>query len=346
MYGGVQGQECHCTIDAHLRTQIFEFPRSHFDAEEPAPPELIFDLDPIRASLVSDLVQYFSEASVNRHYALSPSLRHEVSKVDKTVKSQRRDDIPVFVVIHEYNQLPPVDMVNGECSISDEVRLLGGKMVPRLVGGRVGKQFITAWATIDGNWPDVPNNNVLRNMILAAVRVEQDAPGPIRKYLDQSCFVTDDERFVCMMEPTASIRAETVMAMDGRRYREKAARMRTATAVMERDAGVAHVSLLVNAMYSDDYGDDAYRRLHYLRLWQSLAETASKPLGYSGNIKDDNIILAGRKTARELREYRDEVAHWWTDRMDAAYLEDLQHTINRLLRDRYFARSGARVAGE
>ena len=35
-----------------------------------------------------------------------------------------------------------------------------------LVGGRAGEKFITAWATIDGAWPELPNNQQLVDMIL------------------------------------------------------------------------------------------------------------------------------------------------------------------------------------
>ena len=97
--------------------------------------------------------------------------------------------------------MTPVEMVKGECSISDEIVVEDGEKVPMLVGGREGEEFITASPTIDGAWPKLPNNQQLVNMILAGVRVGQQTADPIRKYVDQNCLVTDDGRFVVICVP-------------------------------------------------------------------------------------------------------------------------------------------------
>ena len=62
------------------------------------------------------------------------------------------------------------------------------------------------------------------------------------------------------------------------------------------------MALLINSMYSDEYKDDSYHRLQYLRLWQSLAEAGETCLSYQGNVRQDNAIVAGKKTLRELTE--------------------------------------------
>ena len=43
-----------------------------------------------------------------------------------------------------------------------------------------------------------------------------------------------------------------------------------------------------------------------------------------------------KKTLRELTEYTNDIAHWWTDTIDENYLADLRRTINELIRRRYF----------
>ena len=95
------------------------------------------------------------------------------------------------------------------------------------------------------------------------------------------------------------------------------------------------MALLVNSMYSDEHKDDAYKRLEYLRLWQSLEETA-KLLGYRGKVKRDNVVVAGKRTVRELNDYRIDIAHWWTDTLDENFLADLRSTINELIGRKYF----------
>lgn len=339
MYGlGWQGEEFPCTIVGHCRTRVFEFPRSFLREQVPGSPyHTIYDSPPILANIVSDLGRYFAEVIKNRHYAISPSLEYEVIETDKKIRSQRTDGtLPVFVVIQEYNELTPIRMEKGECCISDEVLCSPDKTTTILQGGVEGRKFITAWDTTDGEWPDVPNNQHQVNMILASVRVEQAATGPIRKYLDQGCLVTDEGRFVAMMRPTASARGETVMGLDGKMCSDKAVRIRRAISRIEEHLVIPHVALLVNAMYRDDHKDDSYQRLLYLRLWQSLAEAGSKHLGYPGDIKSDAAVVAGEKTLAELRDYRDDVAHWWTATIDERFLFDLQATINELMRRTYF----------
>ena len=97
------------------------------------------------------------------------------------------------------------------------------------------------------------------------------------------------------------------------------------------------MALLVNSMYRDEYKDDAYQRLHYLQLWQSLVEAGQKYLPYWGeSIRYDTKVVAGKKTLLELTGYRDDIAHWWTDTIDENFLADLQRTINELIRRKYF----------
>ena len=241
------------------------------------------------------------------------------------------------MVIEEVSQLPPVEMVKGECSISDEIAVRDGEKVPILVGGREGKEFITAWATVDGAWPELHNNQLLVNMILAGVRAGQKMSDPIRKYVDQNGLVTDDGRFVEMLRPTMSVRASTAMPMDTTAYRGRVSEIRRAIAAIEQDVGAPHMALLFKAMYRDEYEDDAYQRLQYLRLWESLVETGPRWLSYQGkNIRDDNVVVAGNKTLRELTAYRHDIAHWWTDTIDENILADLQRTVNELIRRKYF----------
>ena len=336
MYAGAEGKEFRCTIDGHCRTQIYEFPRIDFHPNGDEPHHSIYDSPSVQAGITSNLVGYFADATHGRHYAISPCLRHVVGETDKKIRSQKKNHVPVFVVIEEHNELTPVQMIKGECSISDEVLVQDGEKRPALVGGRENHKFLTAWATGDGAWPTIPSNQQLVNLIIAGVRVAQQTADPIRKYVDQSCLVTDDGRFVVMMRPTTSARAQTATLMDAKAYRSRATEIRRAIAAIEQDIETPHMALLINSIYSDDHKDDSYRRLHYLRLWQSLAETGKKCLGYEGNVKEDDVVVAGQKTLRELTEYRHDIAHWWTDTVDENFLTDLRRTINELIRRRYF----------
>ena len=166
------------------------------------PHHFVYDTSPTHACITADLIGYF-ENSVTRstHYAISPSLRYEIGRTAQEVKSQKHERTPAFVVIEEDNELvPPVPMVKGECGLVDEVLEEDGKRVPLLVGGRAGERFIYAQHSSDGEWPQLPLDTRLVNLILAAVRVGQHTSDPIAKYVDQSCLITDGGQFVVMGE--------------------------------------------------------------------------------------------------------------------------------------------------
>ena len=337
MYEGGGGKEFHCTINGYCRTQIFEFPGIDFHPDRDEPHHTIYASLSVQACIASNLVDYFVNSTFSKHYAISPSLRHAVSETDEKIKSQQKARIPVFLVIEESSQLTPVEMIKGEYSISDEVVVRDSIKEPMLTGGREGEKFITVWAAVDGAWPELPNNQQLVNMILAGVRAGQQTPHPIRKYLNQNGLVTDDSRFVVLVRPTMSVRASTAMPMDVTAYRARASEIRKGIAAMKQDMRAPHLALLVNSMYRDEYKDDAYQRLQYLQLWQSLVEAGQEHLGYQGkSIKYDKEVVAGKKTLRELTEYRHAIAHWWTDTIDESFLEDLQRTINELIHRKYF----------
>ena len=337
MFGDRRGEEFRCTINGYCRTQIFDFPGIDFQPEGDEPHHEIYASSSVQACLATDLVGYFENSTSSKHYSISPPLRHVVGETDEKIKTEQKNGAPMFLVIEETNQLAPIEMAKGECTINDETFKRDGKKLPLLIGGREGKKFIAAWATADGAWPELPSNQQLVNMILAGVRAGQQTPDAIRKYVDQNCLVTDDGRYV-MIQPglTFSARATVSTPMNPTAYRERASEISRAIAAMEGDANSAHMALLFNSMYRDEYKDDAYQRLHYLQLWQSLAESARK-LGYSKKIKDkNNDIVAGEKSLGELRIYRHDIAHWWTDSIDENYLSELYRTINELIRRRYF----------
>ncbi len=337
LYEGMGGKEFHCIVNGYCRTQIFEFPGIDFKPDGDEPHHAIYTSPSVQACVSSDLEDYFVNSTSSKHYAISPSLRHSVIETDDKIKSQQKGQVPVYLVIEEFNQLTPVEMVKGECGITAEVAERDGENVPILVGGREGEEFITAWATVDGSWPELPNNQQQVNMVLACIRAGQRMSGPIRKYLDQSGLVTDDGRFVGMIRPTMSARGSTATPMDTAAYRGRVSEITGAIAAMQQDIGAPHLALLVNSLYSDEHKDDTYRRLQYLGLWQSLVDAGRKYLDYQGDsIRYDNKAVAGNKTLLELTEYRDDIAHWWTDTIDENFLADLQRTINELIHRKYF----------
>ena len=337
MMGGLKDSEdITCTVNRHCRTRVFDFPRAL--PTEPISSHSIYDSEPVRASLVCDLAGHFRN-SASTHYAISPPLRHEIEQKQDELAAQRNRR-SAFLVIEELTELTPV-ICDKECVLADEVSYADGERTPLLNGGRDNEKFILAIRTSDGQWPSIPSNEPRVNMILAAIRASQDTHDEIRKHVDQSCLVTDDGRFVATWAGGfMSARASVASNLDARDFQRTADRLRSAIPQIEADMQQEHIELLVNAVYWEDYKDEDFRRLHYLNLWQSLAES-KRILGYIGPcgenyLKNDHTIVAGKTSLADLTHYRDDIAHWWTESIDGNYLADMYRSINELMRRKYF----------
>ena len=111
---------------------------------------MIYTSPPLQACVASNLVGYFETSTRCSHFAINPSLRHMVRKTEERIKSQQKDTVPVYLVIEEFNQLTPVEMIKGECTICEEVTVRNGEKAPTLVGGRESEEFVIACETVDG----------------------------------------------------------------------------------------------------------------------------------------------------------------------------------------------------
>ena len=237
------GAELHCTISEYCRTQVFQFPAISFHPTSDLPHLRVYSYIPCErmSPRISQITSRSSEST--KQYTISPCLRHVVGETDEKVRSQEKNSVPVFLVIEEFSQLTSVAMTKGECSIADETRVLDGEKVPLLIGGREGEQCITAWHTSDGSWPQLPNNQQSVNLILAGVRVGQNTPDPIRKYIDQKCFVTDDGRFVTIMGGlTGSARLSVASPMDTTALTGRVTEIAHAISAMEQDIATPHLA--------------------------------------------------------------------------------------------------------
>lgn len=329
------GEKTTCTVDRHCRTRIFDYPRVR--VTEPVPHETVYRSASIEATVVCDLVAYF-EQSQSPHYALSAPLRHEVGEKRNELEAKRSGVCP-YLVIEEINKLSPVVLDRG-CASADEVGYRDGQRTLLLDGGRDNERFVLAFETSDGPWPDVPRNEHTINMILAVARACQDMDREIPKHVDQMGFVADDGRFVFPMSAGFfSGRLDTHKRLDADGFHDAVSRVRFAASCMRDALASEHIKLLVNALYWDDYKDDAFRRLHYLSLWQSFSESRRR-LGHPSRntpMAQDETVLAGSFSIADLTWYRDRIAHHRTDSIDENYLVGIYQTINELIRRRYFS---------
>ena len=328
------GRSVECTITGYCRTFVFRFPGAYLVAEEPVDPQLIYSHGGLKASIVSDLPAYFEQnPAASLHYSIAVILRASVRSIyEKSVEQanqQSHPQVPLFVVIEEYVKVPPTVLNNGECFMIDEYR--DGKA--RIKGGREGEKALFAERTIDGSWPDFHADMSVVNVVLAAIKMEQNVTGHIEELHGSACFVNSEGQAVYIHpSPTISANPETISYLEPPALREKADRIGSMLQRMVSDSEPV-ASELFDSILLDRTEDDRYLRLWYLRLWQALEDGGSH-LGYL-QLDNCNEVLAGTRTPKELKQHRIAIAHWYTGRIDYEFLNNLQCTALELLRRKY-----------
>ena len=177
-----------CTVDQYCRTRIFDFPNA--EAKESVPHRVLFQSEDgeVKASLVSDLESYFAQSN-SRHYAISPLLPCEVktkAEIWARQSATRENIFGLYLVIEEDNKVESVVLEQCVSVLVGKVDCTDGKAVFTQPLEGDNAQAIMAIQNKD-NWPPIPNNELLVNMILAAVRAAQDEYEEIPKRIDQSC---------------------------------------------------------------------------------------------------------------------------------------------------------------
>ena len=335
MAGPLGGELAECTITGYYRTFLFEFPASDLITEEPVDHQIIYSHDRLNVTIVSDLPAYFGQESPeSQHYSIDVSLRAGVQRVyDHAIKQSNQrthPTVPLFLVIQEYSKISPIELNDGQCFTIDEC-IDGEAMIE---GGREGEGALLAFRTIDAPWPDFHADMHVINVILAAVKVEQNFSGYIKELYSCSCFVSSEGQAVYTLSPSMSAAVLVVSRLETSDLSEKAKRIEFILQAMMLDTeSVARE--LFDSIVLDETKDDSYLRLWYLRLWQSV-EDAGRHLGRPQPWNDEKVI-AGKSTPKELKSYRDDIAHWHTGRINFSYLDGLQHTAMELLRRKYGA---------
>ena len=315
-----------CTIDRLCRTQMFEFFGAVLDEEISSPSHIIHQTESFRATIVSDPCTFLAQSEFSRHYSASYSLRKELEDILSTIKKQNKDrGGRLFVVMEEYRNIQPTDMHNGECLVLDQ-----GAMK----GGTAGQNALLALRSADGAWPDESTDSVSENLVLAAIKAEQDITFGMKALLDQSSFIESNGKIVHIQEGYGSIAfggLRTYRRMDDDKLREKADRIRLVIDVLRRKSSLPALSELITALRLQDSDDKKYLCLWYLRLWEA-ASTSGGEIGQQqfANPEGDT---GNRGSRREQLDHRNDIAHGRVDEVDYKLFDSLQRDVLKLLRE-------------
>ena len=329
------GTEVDCTVEGYCRTFIFEFPGSRLTSDDPVAPQTITECESLKAVVVSDLPAYFQDGhSKFQHYAIDVSLRDGVGRTYyKEVEQRQPPKWPLFMVIEQYETVPTTTFNNGECFMIDECRN-GEELIE---GGREDEKALLACRTSSGVWPKFSPDIQGVNAVLVALKVEQNVSYCIQERYSCSCFVSNDGRAVYTFHPTISIGYEGVRvgsSIDANSLKAKVISIQSIHDGMKRDlAKTPQMAELVDAVLLEKTQDDGYFRLWYLRLWQAVVES-KRHLG-EPRLENREDVVAGKLTPKQLKEYRNSVAHWWTGKVDFSFVKGIQQTVLALLSRKY-----------
>ena len=332
---GLNGVETVCRITKFCRTTVFEFPGCQLISQNSVSHHVICDSKAFRAIVVSDLEAYYRNGyTTSPHYEIDASLRDGVAHIHSKARGNAHESkVQLFLVTEQYEDIPPTTFDSGECFLIDEV--CDG--VAAIKGGRQGEQALLAFKTANGSWPKFVPDMQAVNTVLAAVKVEQNVSHHITEHYSCRCFVSEDRLAVYSIDPTVNIvygGFRAISQIDVAGLVEKVARVQSLYQGLSRDSvSTPQMAELIDSVLLDKTRDEGHYRLWYLRLCQAILD--SKRVLEVPQFENMTSAVSGKYTPKELKEYRNRIAHWWTGKVDFSFVEDIQLTVLELLRRKY-----------
>ena len=257
-----------CVLRGHCRTRVFEFPKVELSAEEPMQPRVILEKPGARATVVSDILEYFRKDSPFRHYAICCSLRWKISDaVSRRGKDSTTGRFPLFVVVEQDEECETA-LEDGLCYVVDQ---------EMITGGCAGRTALVAWRTDDAPWPQVVEEPGFDITVLAAVKIVQDETEVIREVAEASCFYDANGCAVYPMTATMNANATVISPLTATEVADRLARVRMLVQVFEAEqrGGDTRIRDLVEALKLSKIDTDHYRRAWYLCLFEAIEAALS-----------------------------------------------------------------------
>ncbi|MXW90869.1 MAG: hypothetical protein F4114_12545 [Rhodospirillaceae bacterium] len=252
-----------CTILAHCRTRVFQFPSAHLVAEQPPEPAVIMERPGAKATVVSDLLDYFENCTPFPHFRICCSLRSKIDGVlAQRAKDARIDHFPLFLVIEQETQCR-TPLEDGQSYIVDQ---------SLVTGGLEGEHIIMAWKADDAPWPEIDENDSgFINTALAAVKIVQNETDVIREEADSSCFYDEDYRVVYTITMESNISLSKSSARTASQLQDLLDTLCKLTKALEqeRSEDPERIDTLVDALRLEKIETEHYRCAWYLSLFEA-----------------------------------------------------------------------------
>ena len=314
-----------CTINGFCRTSIYEFAEANVEPGEEVKPRTIWNESHFRATIVSDPATFLENSTFSPHYARNCALRHDIGEKLKELRKKnngRRDRL--FVVMEEYRKIDRVRMSKGECLSIDEEMVRGGAS---------GNESIIALRSKDGAWPEDGADIVSENLVLAAIKIEQNVTYGMKALIASVNFIECNGNIVHIQEGYAELAFGALRAerkLNGEALDDKAENLRSKISKLAEITRLPATSELVTALRLEDTRDKSLLCLWYLRLWEASCK-AGQLIGEPQFGNPDGIKV-GQDGRRRQLEHRNDVAHGRVDEIDYVIFDRLQQDVLDLLR--------------
>ena len=277
-----------CTILAHCQTRVFEFPRAHISTAHPLRPAIIVERQGARATVVSDLMDYFQNHTPFPHFRKCGMLRSEVDEaISESKKNTIPDWFPLFVIIEQETPCK-IQLEKGTCYIVDQGEYFGGTK---------GEDATITFRVSDGPWPELDENDTwFVNFVLATIKIIQGEIEAIREIVGSSCFIDNLDRAVYALPISISANLSSSSPLTEIKLADKLCELRKLAGAIEHEHGKneKRVDALVDSLRLESIETNHYRCAWYLSLYQTMW----------------NFPTIKRNDLREAHgEYRNLIAH-------------------------------------
>lgn len=253
-----------CTILAHCQTRVFEFPRAHISTAHPLRPAIIVERQGARATVVSDVTDYFQNHTPFGHFRKCGVLRSRIDEAISESKTNATPDwFPLFVIIEQETPCE-TQLETGTCCIVDQGEYFGGTK---------GEDAVIAFRVIGGAWPELDENDTwFVNFVLATIKIIQGEIGAIREIVGSSCFIDDQHRAVYPWTISGSANLSSSSRLTEIKLTDKLCELRKLAHAIEREHSKNKkcVDALVDALRLEIIETNHYRCAWYLSLYQTL----------------------------------------------------------------------------
>ena len=308
-----------CHLSTYMHTIVYEIPGYFVAEDDEISPAVIHDTYGFRATIATGPVGFIESETFLNQYNLDTGLREELNRVNDENATQA--DRRLYVVIQFKEDMEAAPAVAGQCvktSLDD------------------GTEFICIWDCDDAPVRKPNQRTRSINTALAAIKMEYEVTEGFKRVVNKGCYLSDTDECVHRSGMNISAWPSVLSLITKKDIADRSEKSRQLAAAIEesiesgkrRSRGKSSSDFgrrledLIEGLLLEPSTDDSYLRLWFLRLCHR-AERFGKTCKWQL-----------RNEQKEVRAYRDKVAHPGVEKIDWAVLKSFQKELFRVIRSK------------